>query len=306
MAAQDRSKQGKITIATILTALLAIGFFALALTSPHLRALGGPYGPPEPPSMPEPPHVVLPPPLPPGSFNPDVPVFVPTDVTTAGMGAAPRPDVVAAWALSGIQLVPDTSFPKDDQLKGSSEWILVRARTGAVYTRPTVFKVKLERGDILVTVKRPSNMAMIETELGKISVAADGDVIVSYNDGILRVQNLDGIGKSVMAQIIPPGQQDPTVQLAAGFELVAGTRKLTRADMKPKDGIARRHFKVLENGMMAVSEFSVESAIQSSDLIADIKQNVSGVKERRILSDMSKMASVLNYMRGEEGFQAAK
>lgn len=305
MSGQDRSNQGKITIATIVVALLAIGFFALALTSPHLRALGGPYTSPqnEPPPMPP---IIVPPSPPPNPFNPEVPVFVPTDVTTAGMGAMPRPDVVAAWALSGIQLVPDTLFPREDNLKGSTEWILVRARTGAVYSRPTAYKVKLEKGDILVTVKRPSNMAMIETELGKISVAADGDVVVTYNDGILRVQNLDGMGKSVMAQIIPPGQADPTVQLAPGFELVAATHKLARADMKPKDGIARRHFKILENGMMAVSEFSVESAIQNSDLIADIRQNVSGVKERRILSDMSKMASVLNYMRGEEGFQAAK
>lgn len=302
MSFKDRSNQGRVSASTVITALLAIGFFALALTSPQLRALGGPYGPPPPPVTPPPPPP--PPVIPPRTpFNPKVPVFVPTDVTSA---VVPRPDVAAAWALSGIKLVPDNQFPKEDELKGTSEWILVRARPGAVYSRPTPYSVKLERGDILVTVKRPSNMAMINTPLGKVSIAADGDVILSYNEGVLRVQNLDGLGKSVMAQIVPPGQADPTVELAAGFELVAGTRKLTRADMKPKDGIARRHFKILEDGHLAVSEFSVESAIHNSDLIADIKQNVSGVKERRILSDMSKMAAVLNYMRGEEGFKPNK
>ncbi len=86
-----------------------------------------------------------------------------------------------------------------------------------------------------------------------------------------------------------------TIQLAPGFEFVAGDRKLGGADLRPKDGIARRHFKFLEGGHLAVSEFSVDSAIKNNDLIADIRQNTTGVKERRILSDMSKMAAVLNY-----------
>ena len=55
-----------------------------------------------------------------------------------------------------------------------------------------------------------------------------------------------------------------------------------------------------------MSEFSVDSAIKNNDLIADIRQNTTGVKERRILSDMSKMAAVLNYTRGEGGFWEEK
>ncbi|HEY9785352.1 MAG TPA: hypothetical protein V6D17_08120 [Candidatus Obscuribacterales bacterium] len=308
MPSQNRTNQGRIGLTTILTGLVAAGFYIVALTSPHTTAVGGPYAPPQPPVLPPQQPPPRPPifPTPPGNYNPKDPVFVPTDVTNIGIGAAPKPDVVAAFALAGIQIVPENLFPKEDDLGGSTEWILVRGKEGAVYTRPTPYTVKLDKGDIMVTVKRPSNLAIIETALGKVSVGADGDIIITYNDGVLRVQNLDGIGKNVMAKIIPPNQADPTVQLAPGFELVAGVRKLNRQDLKPRDGVARRHFKFLENGTMAVSEFSVESVIQNSDLIADIRQNVSGVKERRILSDMSKMASVLNYMRGDDGFSATK
>lgn len=282
MSANKRTSDGIITHSTVITAAIAIGCFALAATSPQLVAQGGPYG-------------MIPPVIP---FNPKVPVFVPTDVTYPTVPFS----TPALFALSGIQQLPNSSFPKESQLKGSSEWILVRARPQAEYNRPSVYSVTLNKGDILVTVKRPSNLAIVTIPYGKVSIASDGDAVVSFNNGILRVQNIDGLGKSVCAQVQPPGTEMKTIQLAPGFEFVAGDRKLGGLDLRPKDGIARRHFKFLEGGHLAVSEFSVDSAIKNSDLIADIRQNTTGVKERRILSDMSKMAAVLNYTRGEGGF----
>jgi hypothetical protein len=289
MAANSRTTDGRITLSTVVMSLIAIGCFAIAVSSPHLSAIGGPYSQPEPPTPPLPPV----PQLPVSPFNPKVPVFVPTDVTNINIGAQPNLSVPALWALSGIQSIPESQFPKESELGGSAEWVLVRARPDASYTKPTSYSVNLQKGDILVTVKKPSNMAMVTTPYGKISIASDGDALITFNDGILRIQNIDGMGKSVLAQVQPEGTAKSTVQLAPGFEFVAANRKLSRIDLKPKDGIARRHF-------------SVESAIQNSDLIADIRQNTSGVKERRILSDMSKMASVLNYMRGESGFTTDK
>ncbi len=88
--------------------------------------------------------------------------------------------------------------------------------------------------------------------------------------------------------------------------LVAGQEKITRSTLRPKDGIARRYQKVLENGHLAVSEFSLESAISSCDMLVDLQQKTTGVKERRILSDMSKMAAVLNYKNGSQGYTAEK
>lgn len=292
MSASKRTTDGKITLSTVVMAAIAIGCFALAASSPQLAAIGGPYGmlPPVIPQIPRTP------------FNPKVPVFVPTDVTSPNVQLS----VPALFALSGIQQIPNNQFPKDDELKGSSEWILVRSRPAAAYDRPSVYSVTLKQGDILVTVKRPSNLAIVTIPYGKVSIAADGDAVVTFNNGVLRVQNLDGLGKSVCAQVQPPGTEMKTIQLAPGFEFVAGDRKLGGADLRPKDGIARRHFKFLEGGHLAVSEFSVDSAIKNNDLIADIRQNTTGVKERRILSDMSKMAAVLNYTRGEGGFWEEK
>lgn len=293
MPANKRTTDGRITLSTVVMAAIAIGCFAIAASSPQLAAMGiGPYGM-IPPVIPH---------IPPTPFNPKVPVFVPTDVTAPNVNFS----VPALWALSGIQQIPNSQFPKDDELKGSSEWILVRSRPAAEYTRPSVYSVTLNNGDILVTVKRPSNMAIVTVPYGKVSIASDGDAVVQFNKGILRVQNIDGLGKSVCAQVQPPGTEMKTVQLAPGFEFIAGDRKLGGAELRPKDGIARRHFKLLEGGHLAVSEISVDSVIKNNDLIADIRQNVTGVKERRILSDMSKMAAVLNYTRGEGGFWEEK
>ncbi len=292
MSGNKRTTDGRITLSTVVMASIAIGCFALAASSPQLAAIGGPYGM-TPPVIPH---------IPPSPFNPKVPVFVPTDVTSPNVQLS----VPSLWALSGIQQIPNSQFPRDDELKGSAEWILVRSRPAAEYDKTSVYSVTLNKGDILVTVKRPSNLAIVTIPYGKVSIASDGDCVVTFNNGILRVQNLDGLGKSVCAQVQPPGTEMKTIQLAAGFEFVAGDRKLNPPDLRPKDGIARRHFKFLEGGHLAVSEFSVDSAIKNSDLIADIRQNTTGVKERRILSDMSKMAAVLNYTRGESGFLEEK
>jgi len=246
MSANKRPTDGRITLSTICMAMIAIGCFALAASSPQLAALGGPYG--------MIPQVMLPPP-----FNPKVPVFVPTDVTSPNIQLS----VPALWALSGIQQIPNTQFPKEDELKGSSEWILVRARPLAEYVRPSVYSVTLNKGDILVTVKRPSNLAIVTIPYGKVSINADGDAVVQFNEGVLRVQNIDGLGKSVCVQVQPPGTEMKTVQLAPGFEFVAGNRKLLPTDLRPKDGIARRHFKLLEGGHLAVSEISVDSVIKT-------------------------------------------
>ncbi len=133
-----RTTDGRITLSTVVMAAIAIGCFALGASSPQLAAIGGPYG-------------MLPPVIPRTPFNPRVPVFVPTDVTSPNVQLS----VPALFALSGIQQLPNNQFPKDDELKGSSEWILVRSRPVAAYDRPSVHPVTLKQGDILRDSQTP-------------------------------------------------------------------------------------------------------------------------------------------------------
>ncbi len=215
-------------------------------------------------------------------------------------------EAVTNAALSGIIRLPDGAFPEESKLEGPITGITIKFKPGSEYTTENDRIVNLKKGELLVSVKRPSKVALIKTAWGSISVAADGDVLVKFENGILRVTNLDGNGQVIKCQLNKgpfAGPSDPTVSIAAGYELVGGEKRLSRQDMRPRDGVARRHFKVLENGHLGICEISVESIMKANDVIADLRQSSTGVKERRILGDMSKMAAILNLKNSTQGFK---
>ncbi|MFA6208796.1 MAG: hypothetical protein WCT03_18770 [Candidatus Obscuribacterales bacterium] len=292
--------------ANALMIVMAALFIGLAFWYPHFSVGGQNYSQPPTPMAP-PPIIIMPPQHP---FRP--PIVVPTDVTSPQLINTPSTfmiDAPTAFALNGIQLINDNQFPKGEGVAQTFDWITVLARDGAQFTKPNGYTADLKSGDILVSVKAPSKLAFVITPLGTIAIGANGDVMVCYNNGVLRVLNFDGEGKAIKVKLDKgpfAGDADPTVVLACGYELVAGTEKMTRSTLRPKDGIARRYQKVLENGHLAVSEFSIESAINSCDMLVDLQQKTTGVKERRILSDMSKMAAVLNYKNGSQGYTTEK
>jgi hypothetical protein len=294
--------------ASALMILIAGCFIGLAFWYPHFTVGGQNYT--QPPVV-SPPTIVFPTIVTPPPFRP--PVVVPTDVTSTMLMNGPTNlvlDTPTAFALNGIQLISDSQFPKADKVVQSHDWITILAKDGAQYSKPNNYTADLKSGDILVSVKEPSKLAIVITPLGNIAIGANGDVMVSYNNGVLRVWNFDGEGKTIKVQLDKgpfAGDADPTVVLACGYELIAGQEKMTRSTLRPKDGIARRYQKVLENGHLAVSEFSLESAINSCDMLVDLQQKTTGLKERRILSDMSKMAAVLNYKNGgTQGYTVEK
>ncbi|MBK8222672.1 MAG: hypothetical protein IPK73_16750 [Candidatus Obscuribacter sp.] len=307
--AQSTSERRHGTVSNTIMLVLAAGLVALAMSYPKHSARGGPYGQPDP--MP------TPPPTPPPVFTPPVippvvrpPIVVPTDVTNVNLvNPIMVPNIQISPALSGVQLLPDSQFPPMDNIQQDQSWITVLSVAGSVFTKPNGYTVDLQSGEIIVSVKSPSRIAFVITPFGTLALSANSDALVSFKDGVLRVMNFDGDGMALKAQLDKgpfAGPADPTVTLACGYELVAAREKITRTELRPKDGITRRFAKVLENGHLAVSEFSVESALKNCAMLVDLSQKVSGVKERRMLSDMSKMAAVLNYKHGTEGFSADK
>lgn len=288
-------------------------FLSLSVLDPKFPVLAGPYTAPSTPVVQEVQTVTPPPPVL-NIINPNIPFpnntpFVnPTDVSNPNTVTGGSLNQIlnqvdgGNLALAGIQQVPDSDFPDFNTLKGDPSGIMI---SGGEFQKENDFVYNFTKGEILVSVRKPSETCIIHMPYGSIAITSNGDVLVKFKDGVLRVFNLDAKGADLKIQLDKgpfAGPADPTVLVAAGFELVACDHKLTRMEMRPRDGIKRRHFKVLDNGHMAISEYSLESVLDASDVIADLKQNATGVKERRILGDMSKMAAVLNYKNGTQGF----
>jgi hypothetical protein len=268
-----------------------------------------PPPPPPMPTPPPPPRATFTPPiiLPTNPFSP--PVVVPTDVTRASLYRGGNPvafDVLnSVLALNGVRGLPADKFPKPEDGKEKGEGILVKGTPQTDFERPSPIIVKLDNGLVLVSIRRPSSSAFVETVLGTIAVSSNADVFVSTKDGKLRVFNVDGRRETVKIELkdAPFSDGKPVVlSVLPGYEVVLSKRLLSRFDLRPGDGIARRHSKILENGHIAVSEFSLDSLLKSSELLADLTQSAANSREKRLLGDMSKMASVLNYMRGQDGF----
>ena len=312
-----------------ITAAISLGCLIMAFGHARPAAQGqgrndqGPGGPPPPP----PPHTTIMPPVmpPPQPVTPPpiiiptppnivvTPIVVPTDVTnpqitnpnaTTPQGA---PGLSSALALAGVEQISDKSFPGPDKVGKNFDWITVLAKHGAEFSKPNNYTADLKAGDIIVSVKNPSHLAFVKTPYGDIAIGANSDVMVTFNNGVLRILNFDGEGRVLKVKLDRGpfgGPADPSVTIATGYELIASDRLITRAEMRPKDGIARRYAKTLENGHLAISEFSLVSAARNVGMLVNLQQTTTGIKERRIISDLSKMAAVLNYRSGEHGYTA--
>jgi hypothetical protein len=292
---------------TFAAAALLVLYVSLSLPASAQRT--GPTPPPNIPVPQTPPPVqqpiipvipvFVPPPTP--TVGPP-PVIVPTDVTSLNYMPSPSNSGIHP-ALAGIKSVGEKSFPSGE-MTGPTNGILVRSEKGTDFSRPTSYTVELKHGAVLLSVRKPSHVALIHTPLGEVAVSSNGDAVVRFEDGILRIDNLDGRGESVMVKFAAGLGSAKPLAIAPGFEIVAGEKSLSRSEVRPADGIGRRHSKVLEGGKIAVSTFSVQSLLESHSLIADMGQSQSGSKERKIIGDMSKMAAVLNYVNGTQGYVA--
>jgi hypothetical protein len=273
-----------------------------------------------------------------------MPPLIPTDYTgpTRFREEIPFPQGPGASNVptGGVKKLNPEAFRIPE---GDADGILVKARAKTRFSRPSLKSVQLEDGAVLVSVRKPCDIGLVTTPHASVSIATGADVIVEYREGVLRVFNLTGIGEAVKVQIhatsvsarlasnsagigssegeeVAIAQQIPgkidntdkaaptafTLALKLSHEIVFADRPLEATDLRPADGIARRGTCLLESNLLCVSEFSLESALSSCDMILDLQQAVSGVRERRVLSDMAKMASVLNFVNGSQGFVASR
>lgn len=191
---------------------------------------------------------------------------------------------------------------------GPTDGLYYRAKTGTEFTHPNNFEITMDSGEMLVSVRKPSHNMLIENPFGTVSGVADADAIIKISDGVIHVFNMN-VQRGALQVKLDRGHfaqpsLDPILQISPGFELVASDHKLTRADVRPPDGIGRKNTRVMADGYIAVSTFSLESLLNNSEMIADMNQQAAGTKEKRIVSDLSKMAAVLNYVNGAGGFEA--
>lgn len=273
---------------------------------------GPPSGPPTPPPVvtTPPPVVNTPPPTPtptptppvvtiPTIPNTDVLPLMPVDVThtTDFMNSlGPRPD--EPDALAG--LTESKSFPSASNLKGPSDFILVlKEKEDDQFSRDSPYTVTLTQGTVLASVRRPSQTGYIHTALADVAFSANSDAFVSVADGATRIRNVDGMGQALKVRINSGPGTGVAISIAPGYELVVADHKLSRADLKPNDGILRRGVHVLEGGQAAVSEYHVESALQSSALVQNLANKPDAdAKQKRVVGDMTRMAAVLNQING--------
>jgi hypothetical protein len=225
------------------------------------------------------------------------------DVTNSWLQPAPQAMPENPAALSGIKSISD--FPTAEQGKNEEPGIIARGTEISVFRKVSPFFVKFTFGEIMASIRKPCRMGLIETALGEVALTGDADVILSEQNGVLHIFNLTGNGETVKVKFNDVALQDEktrTFALAPGYELIVAARKLTQADVRRADQIARRHFKMIQNGQVAVCEYSLESVVTSSTLIAKLESSNAGPKDRRIISDVSKMAAVLNQVNGGYGY----
>lgn len=329
---QSRSS-GRTSVALMVAS--ALGFIILATT--YVTSTAQPsYGPPpmEPPPPPPPPpkvEIFIPPPSPPLPLGGTPPVLNPVDVTNAGQQGIINPLFHGAPGveLFGALSVPDTAF--NPILTGNPQGVSFFNSKGADTVKINNMQLNLNEGQTLVSVSSPSPNALIDFPFGSGLVSNAGNAIFNFSvfpftpvplretsdagspfvkvasvESRRQVLRVASLSKSTMVKLDKgpfAGPADPTFKLDPGYELVASNSKLTRADLRPPDGVGRRNSKVLEGGRIAISQFSLESLLNSSELIADMAQATTGTKEKRIVSDLSKMAAVLNYVNGTQGFE---
>ena len=179
--------------------------------------------------------------------------------------------------------------------------------------------IQLSDGAIFVSVRKPARLALIDTPHAIIAVAQNAEVIVSFESTtfcackILVVWakgskvKIHHAAVSATVNGVTYGEaktEGIVMAIKLGHELLASDYPLNKATLRPDDGLSRRRSALFENNCQAVSEISLEAALQHCPLLIGLSKADAGRYERHIFKDLAKMAAVLNYNNGQGGYDA--
>jgi hypothetical protein len=299
----DKGSSNSLT--TLAMGATTVALLSIAMLGPQIPKASGVYFNP-PPQVQTPPPVVQPPRLPP-RVDTQPPRFInpipnPMDVVYPMPGSNVYNTIDPTVGGPAINGVSASKFPGTENLKGPSDYIIVQPEPSTNLQRESEYLVNLNEGTVLASVKRPSNMGLIHTPIGQVAFMANSDAFITFSNGVLRVRNVDGVGAKVRVQVTSGPAAGKVYSVAPGYELVVSDHKLTRADLRPGDGIARRAAQTFEGGYAGVSQYHLESALNQSAVVSELSQKQTDVKSRRVIADMSRMAAVLNQVQGGAGY----
>jgi hypothetical protein len=213
------------------------------------------------------------------------------------------PNPVSPSAIGVKEIDEDiTSMEVDNP----SEFVLFNGDKHSHFEKQSETAIKLESGAVLVSVRPPSKLATVDTPHGLIAIRGEGDVLVSFVADVLRVENISARNDSCRIKFEDDIlDEEKAVALAPSYELVVSDDKLLTGEIRPADGVHRRMYYVFHNGKVAVNEYKIDTLLKEHPLIAHVIENKTD-KETRVLKDMMKMASVMNYVHGAGGYAPAE
>lgn len=196
----------------------------------------------------------------------------------------------------------------NETLSNSAGVLLVPAHGSSVRQTPT--SIRVDHGKTLIS-PRQSKGVMVETALGKLWVGRGASVIVSQERGVMRVKNLNGVGKvNVRLHDVRKAAGKNWIALAPGYEFVTNGTGLSANEVRPADGVARRNSTVSNDQSFSVSEVSLPSVIKSSPVVREARSraraNRGDGEAAEVVDEVVKMAAVLGVARGNNGFETAQ
>lgn len=180
--------------------------------------------------------------------------------------------------------------------------VLLSGGYNAQFKESSAGNIELSSGKLLVSLPAAKSSVLVNTPVGKVWIGKQANVLVSYQNNVLRIHNLDSIGQNVRLLLDPSatGQASSVLAIRPGFELLASKHSLSLDLLRPADGIARRNQILSENNRVAISEIHLATLIKNEPILNALRNSTAS--ERRIFDRVIKTAAVLDMTRGRAGF----